>query len=90
MLGPDRDCRIRLDEYRSRQHLLLELLVRAETDPEVAVLRFIDTLCPDGRSCDTEAEGVFIYRDSGHFSHAGSELVARRLGFGERLRREAR
>lgn len=55
------------------------------------VLRLDTLLCPDPTaSCPTIREGVPLYRDAHHLGAAGSALVGRRLGLGQRLRDAAR
>ncbi|MGX5851789.1 SGNH hydrolase domain-containing protein [Mesorhizobium sp. PL10] len=53
------------------------------------VISYQDFLCDD-TTCKTEIDGKFLYRDSGHLSYEGSEIVARQTRLVERLMRAAR
>jgi hypothetical protein len=57
--------------------------------PAVEVVSFNDALCDD-RFCKTYVNNTFIYRDGGHLSVEGSEVVARLSGLADRLLEAAR
>jgi hypothetical protein len=55
----------------------------------VEVVSFNDLLCNDS-VCVTELDGKFLYRDAGHLSYEGSEIVVLKSGLTEKLIRAAR
>ncbi|WFU13125.1 acyltransferase family protein (plasmid) [Rhizobium sp. CB3090] len=89
MLGRYSDCKIDVSEYRRRRARTLELLNEAALKADVEVVSYHDFLC-DGTKCKTEIDGKFLYRDSGHLSYEGSEIIARQTNLAERLIRAAR
>lgn len=78
MYGSKIDCQIDLAKYEQDRKDLLEVLERVEQNYHV--IRISDVLCNDAY-CDTEMEGVFIYRDSGHLSIVGSEYLGKKMDF---------
>ena len=83
------DCSIRMADYQASKAETLRFLARMETEAHVPVLRFDPLLCTQER-CAVELEGSIVYRDEGHFSHAGSIAVARRMQLGRMVDRVAR
>lgn len=68
------DCRIDYLEYKSRSKKVIELMTALD-DQGIAVYWFDEKLC-NGQHCETKLDEVILYRDNGHFSHAGSEYYA--------------
>ncbi|MBB6304911.1 MULTISPECIES: acyltransferase family protein [Rhizobium] len=89
MLGRYSDCKIDVSEYRRRRARTLELLNEVALKADVEVVSYHDFLC-DGTTCKTEIDGKFLYRNSGHLSYEGSEIIARQTNLAERLIRAAR
>jgi hypothetical protein len=84
--GPE-DCAIERTSYEARQEAILRFLQQLETD--VLVIRFDDWLCHADK-CATMIGKTMIYRDDGHFSYAGSVLVAKGMHLGQLLEEQAR
>ncbi len=83
--GADGDsCRISTVAYHQRHALRRQFLARLPSVAEVNVVSFDNTLC-SGQVCETELNGVFIYRDGGHLSIEGSRKLALSMGFANRL-----
>lgn len=76
--GSKIDCRINLAKYEQDRKDLLEILERVEQ--KYRLIRISDVLCHDDY-CDTELDGVFIYRDSGHLSVVGSAYLGKKMDF---------
>ncbi|WP_033054811.1 SGNH hydrolase domain-containing protein, partial [Sinorhizobium meliloti] len=89
MLGRYSDCKIYVSDYRRMRSRTLELLNQVAMKADVEVISYHDFLC-DHTTCKTEIDGTFLYRDSGHLSYEGSEVIARKTRLAERLIRSAR
>lgn len=89
MLGRHSDCKIDVIDYRRMRSRTLELLNQVAVKADVEVVSYHDFLCDDTK-CRTEIDGKFLYRDSGHLSYEGSEIIARKTRLAERLIRAAR
>ncbi|NGO52078.1 acyltransferase [Mesorhizobium camelthorni] len=89
MLGRYSDCKIDVIDYRRMRSRTLELLNQVAVKADVEVVSYHDFLCDDTK-CRTEIDGKFLYRDSGHLSYEGSEIIARKTRLAERLIRAAR
>jgi len=76
--GMTSGCQIETGAYRAYQERILDLLGRIA--PEARVVLFSDILC-DSDFCNTEIDGVFIYRDWGHLSVEGSEYLGKKMNF---------
>lgn len=76
--GSEIDCRIELTKYENDQREILQILGRVKQNYHV--INIGDVLCHDAY-CDTELDGVFIYRDSGHLSVVGSEYLGKKMDF---------
>ncbi len=77
-------CEISRLTYHRSTALVRALLDRVAVEADVSVFSFEPFLC-EGERCAVEINGVPIYRDNGHLSYAGSELLGRKLGFAARL-----
>ncbi|ARO32732.1 acyltransferase 3 family protein (plasmid) [Rhizobium etli] len=89
ILGRYSDCKISVSEYRRSRSQTLELLNEVAARADVEVVSYHDFLC-DSTTCKTEIDGKFLYRDSGHLSYEGSEVIARQTDLAARLIRAAR
>ncbi|CDZ40817.1 Acetyltransferase NoeT [Neorhizobium galegae bv. officinalis] len=89
MLGRHSDCKIDVIDYRRMRSRTLDLLNQVAVKADVEVVSYHDFLCDDTK-CRTEIDGKFLYRDSGHLSYQGSEIIALKTGLAERLIRAAR
>ncbi len=89
ILGGHRDCKIPIADYHRYQHLTLRFLDLAMKEAAVNIISFDGTLC-SSTACNTELDGTFIYRDSGHLSYAGSVLVAKRMNLADLINKQAR
>jgi len=88
MLGQYSDCQIPLHEYRRYRAPILNLLSQVSAKADVEIVALSDFLC-DGQVCKTETNGKLLYRDGGHLSYEGSEIVARQFALPEKLLRAA-
>ncbi|MFC0804463.1 acyltransferase family protein [Ensifer sp. P24N7] len=89
MLGRYSDCKIHVSDYRHMRSRTLELLNQVASKADVEVVSYQDYLCDD-TTCKTEIDGKFLYRDSGHLSYEGSEIIAGKTRLAETLIRAAR
>ncbi|WP_280944301.1 MULTISPECIES: acyltransferase family protein [Mesorhizobium] len=89
MLGRHSDCQIYVTDYRRMRSRTLELLNQVAVKADVEVVSYHDFLCDDTK-CRTEIDGKSLYRDSGHLSYEGSEIIAQKTRLAERLVRAAR
>jgi peptidoglycan/LPS O-acetylase OafA/YrhL len=88
-LGAQANCVIARSDYQRTHADVLEFLNRAENDIQVSVIRFDPWLC-DEKVCKTLVDGTMLYRDGGHFSHAGSKLIAERMDLARLVAQHAR
>lgn len=58
-----------------------------EVEPHVPVFSLIDLLCSKG-VCHTNIEGSFVFRDWGHLSREGSEVIGRKYNLMGRVMRK--
>lgn len=89
VIGGQPGCRIDRATYLARRGPVLEFLDQAVTRADLPLIRFDPWLC-DERSCATSIDGTMLYRDGGHLSYAGSELLATRMQLGKLVRDLAR
>jgi peptidoglycan/LPS O-acetylase OafA/YrhL len=88
-MGVAEECKIDLDAYRKERGKVLDLLAALPQQAGVEVIRFDDYLC-DARTCRTNIDGTFIYRDGGHLSHDGSVFLANAVSLVEKINQTAR
>jgi len=88
VLGVSDQCDFPQAAADENQSNVLELMHRLEENG-VPVIDLRPALCHDG-VCQSIIDGVPIYRDDGHLSVSGSELLAKRMGWLERVKAEAR
>ncbi len=84
--GPE-DCAIERKNYEALRAAILQFLHQLEKD--VPVIWFDDWLC-HADECATTINNTMIYRDNGHFSYAGSVLVAKGMHLGDLVEERAR
>ena len=85
ILGADADdCRISMTVYAQRRAAVHQFLAKLSIAATVNIVDFDGYLC-SARWCETELDGVFIYRDHGHLSVEGSRHLGIRMRLGERL-----
>lgn len=89
MLGSQNNCEISADRYRLRQAPVRELLDQVAKKADVNLINFDDFLCNEF-VCKTSLDGAFLYRDGGHFSYDGSEVVAKKTALMHRIQAMAR
>lgn len=77
-------CSMRWADYRASKREVIDFLDQLAGRADVAVVDFDRLLC-NTDECVTALDGVFLYRDEGHFSQAGSRHVGMKLGLGELL-----
>jgi len=88
-LGGRKGCTVDRAEYQTKRANVLDLLKAVSAAADVSVIRFDPYLC-NATECQTMLDGTMIYRDAGHLSYAGSELVAKRVQLGELIRVQAK
>lgn len=89
IFGPARGCEIDRSTYLQKRGDVLEFLRRVESGADVSVIRFDDLLC-SGDKCRTSIQGIPVYRDQGHFSHAGIEYLGRQMALASSVQRLGR
>ncbi len=72
------DCGFDLTDITERGRAASSFLVRMSS--AVPVIWLSDLICPEGR-CATSLDGVSLYRDAGHLSVPGAELLGRTHDF---------
>ena len=84
-LGADGDsCRISTRAYLQHHAAVRHFLEQLPRAAQVNVVGFDDALC-SAQVCETELNGVFIYRDGGHLSIEGSRKLGISMGLVNRL-----
>ena len=89
LLGSLSNCKIPRALHQSLNKGVIAFLRRVARDADVEVIWFDDYLC-DSASCSTAIQGTMMYRDIGHFSYRGSELMAIMMGLPALLEKAAR
>ena len=80
----DGACRISTALYHKHQQIARHFLSLLPGVAGVGVVGFEDFLC-SAQTCETEVDGVFLYRDEGHLSIEGSRRLASQMEFANRL-----
>lgn len=88
-LGGRKGCTVDRTEYQTKRASVLELIAAVSAAVDVAVIRFDPYLC-NATECQTMLAGTMIYRDAGHLSYAGSELLAKKMQLGNLIRTQAK
>ncbi len=73
-MGNNSDCSFPIEEYQSKQKLVLAFLKETALQANVNVVKFDDFLCSKA-ICQTVLDETIIYRDKGHLSYSGSKLL---------------
>jgi hypothetical protein len=89
LLGSLSDCKIPRVQHERLNNGVITLLRRVAEDADVEVIRFDEYLC-NPVFCETYIDGILVYRDIGHLSYQGSELLAAKMALKDRLERTAR
>jgi len=89
ILGTYSGCRMPVSDHLEIQSKALEMLRHLPAQAGVEVVDYYDFLC-DRQFCRTEIDGKFLYRDAGHLSYEGSELIVRQTGLVDRIFRAAK
>jgi peptidoglycan/LPS O-acetylase OafA/YrhL len=89
IIGSNIDCNIPIDDYHKKRAPVLNFLKLVHRELDVPLVYFDEILC-SGSSCITSLDGTFVYRDSGHLSYEGSQMVAEKNGLGDLLQKVAR
>ena len=87
--APTADCSIDRTAWESAAATARGINEEAARASGVPLVRLADTLC-DSVRCRATAEGVPLYQDGGHLSHAGSEWLGRHMQLYSRLWSAAR
>jgi len=72
------DCKVSVDKYQDRQKDVTAFLKEIENDYPVV---WMDQILCNNTFCNTELDGVFIYRDGGHLSIDGSAYLGKKMDF---------
>jgi peptidoglycan/LPS O-acetylase OafA/YrhL len=80
-LGANRDCNIPVADYHAKRAPVLNFIKQLHTEVDVNIVNFDSVLC-SATVCASELDGKFVYRDSGHLSYDGSQLLARKMDWG--------
>jgi peptidoglycan/LPS O-acetylase OafA/YrhL len=87
--GAPLDCRVSEAANRSAHAAVFDLLQKVSATTGVPIFSFDSFLC-SGDSCDTEREGVLLYRDEAHLSVDGSRWIGQQIHLGDGLMKMAR
>jgi peptidoglycan/LPS O-acetylase OafA/YrhL len=85
----DAHCGFPQTLHATRNAQVLSLMNRVAQSADVAVLRLDQATCENGR-CVAMFDGVPLYRDAGHLSHAGSSELGRRMDLQGQIERLSR
>jgi peptidoglycan/LPS O-acetylase OafA/YrhL len=87
--GQGSRCEIFKEVYERQKAEVISFLRNATIKLNVPIVWLDEVLCNATR-CSTFVNGRFIYRDGGHLSYEGSNLLARRLNLSQLLMTNAR
>jgi peptidoglycan/LPS O-acetylase OafA/YrhL len=88
-ISPYAGCSFSRADYETKRRSTLDFLEAVRARGDVDVISFDTVLCGSG-ICQSNLDGVSLYRDSGHFSNPGSVAVARRMKLGDLAEQHAR
>ncbi len=77
-----RACNFNKDSMLDIREVVYKFLDTIEDKYEV--VRLDDYMC-EGRECNTHIDSTFLFRDEGHLSHEGTELLGKKHGFYESI-----
>jgi len=83
------DCNIPRARYEESHREVFAFLQRVRARTDVDVVSFDAFLC-DTKTCRTELDGTFLYRDDGHLSYDGSVALARAMRLDQMIAAAAR
>lgn len=89
LLGAPPACEVPVIAYHRVRSRLLGFLALLPKDVDVDVIDFDDFLC-NSVSCKTMLDGAAIYRDAGHLSYKGSQILAEQIALVGKLESLAR
>ncbi|MCV9998539.1 acyltransferase [Pararhizobium sp. YC-54] len=89
VLGAMTGCQISQASYERTRKPVLGVLGAVSSAADIAVIRFDPFLCHSG-GCDTSADGIALYRDTGHLSIEGSVTIAKKIGLVDLIKAQAR
>lgn len=82
--SPLDDCSVPVSAFRAFHARTLELIHRLEGEPGLQIVSFEPVLC-DKLRCSSRMDDTYLYVDSGHLTHEGSAVLARKLDLGRVL-----
>ena len=82
-IGGSSDCSLSYSEYQRFDQKVIALKKYLKTKGET-MYSFEENLC-DSRRCETILDNIVLYRDTGHFSYAGSEHYGRKFNLYDTL-----
>jgi peptidoglycan/LPS O-acetylase OafA/YrhL len=83
------DCRVSEAANRAVHAAVFDLLQKVSAATNTPIFSFDAFLC-SGDSCDTEREGVLLYRDEAHLSVDGSRWIGEQVHLGDMLMKMAK
>jgi peptidoglycan/LPS O-acetylase OafA/YrhL len=87
--GAPGDCRIDASKARENRAMMLASVLAAASRTGVNVIDPFPWFC-DQYVCETERDGMILYRDTGHLSVEGSIVVAKHVDLVAQIFRDAR
>jgi len=72
------DCDFKVVQYQSHQKGIIDALNEIEQRTDIEVIRFNKLICNE-ETCITKLGDIFVYRDEGHLTITGSEMLIPRL-----------
>lgn len=89
--GASAGCGVAYDAYRARYAAVWQMLSDVKSKANVDIISFDEMLCDvEANNCVTTRDGIIIYRDNGHFSIEGSQMMGRKMQLVELIERLAR
>jgi len=88
-VGAPVDCRVSEAANLVAHAAVFDLLQKVSAATGVPIFSFDSFLC-SGDRCDTEREGVLLYRDEAHLSVDGSRWIGQQIHLGDVLMKVAR
>lgn len=80
--GRPSGCMVNRHEFERKRSHVLAFLDQVQLKTDVPVVRFEPWLC-GSNACRTFVNDTMLYRDNGHLSYAGSELIASHMQLGQ-------
>jgi peptidoglycan/LPS O-acetylase OafA/YrhL len=73
--GGYQDCPVNIKDARAENPNMYEFLDRVEKESGIPLVNLADYLCDGQGVCRTTWDGALLYRDGGHFTHAGARIL---------------